>query len=90
MERNQANLTRKGSNIVKKLWLATFQVTWVIFVGYNSDKKSLVILPLPHTTDHKTIQDGSWVCLPHEMALQRAHFDNSHKNVFEQLCGLHE
>ena len=76
--------------MVKKLWLAAFQVTWARFVSYNSAKKSLVILPLTHTTDHKTIQYGSSVCLSHKMPLQRAHFDHSHKSVFEQLRGLHE
>ena len=45
-------------------------------MAYNSDKKTLVILPVTHTTDYKAIQDGSWVCLSHEMALQRTHFGN--------------
>ena len=66
--------------MVKKLWWATFRLIWARFVGYNSDKKTLVILPVTHTADHKTIQDGGWVCLSHEIALQRAHFDNWDKN----------
>ena len=44
MEQNPSNLTRKSSNMVKKLWGVTFWVIWARFVGYNSDKRTLVIL----------------------------------------------
>ena len=68
IERNLANLTRKGSNMVSKLGWATFRAIRARFMGYNSDKKTLVILPVTHSTDHKAIQNGSWVCLSHELA----------------------
>ena len=60
IERNPAYLTREGSSMVKKLSWATSWVVWARFVGYNSDKNTLVILPVTHTTDHKAIQVGSW------------------------------
>ena len=61
MERKPSNLIRKGSNMVTKLCSAIFLVIWAWFMGYKSDKNTLVVLSVTDTANYKAIQDGSWV-----------------------------
>ena len=67
-------MVKKIAEQLSELYDLDFWVTTQI-------KKTLVILPTTHTTDHKAIHDGSWVCLSHKMALPRTHFDNWDKTL---------